>query len=233
MLADYPKIIGKWRRMRTVPLFHCGILELIKSKLPGALWEYILIAHAMFFCQNPLAFAHMLLAHANYNMYLVVTESLHPNTSSPLWSGLEGENLDYWKVVLILKEILVFMTDQFIVEPYFPDLFARQFGLCEDIPIPLLAKIVNVESLQMSSTYLELSPSCRLLPKNNIESNPYQEYINSRKPVLSFKEKTTTLLLPHPFLFEHEAFPLLGMKLSKGLPELFLLRLLNYLQQQK
>ncbi|KAJ6911801.1 hypothetical protein NC652_022167 [Populus alba x Populus x berolinensis] len=212
----------------------------------------------MFFCQNPLAFAHMLLAHANYNMYLVVTESLHPNTSSPLWlvtlwatayftrlvtsslvfreideSGLEGENLDYWKVVLILKEILVFMTDQFIVEPYFPDLFARQFGLCEDIPIPLLAKIVNVESLQMSSTYLELSPSCRLLPKNNIESNPYQEYINSRKPVLSFKEKTTTLLLPHPFLFEHEAFPLLGMKLSKGLPELFLLRLLNYLQQQK
>ncbi|KAL3582910.1 hypothetical protein D5086_017242 [Populus alba] len=104
----------------------------------------------------------MLLAHANYNMYLVVTESLHPNTSSPLWSGLEGENLDYWKVVLILKEILVFMTDQFIVEPYFPDLFARQFGLCEDIPIPLLAKIVNVESLQMSSTYLELSPSCRV-----------------------------------------------------------------------
>jgi len=151
-------------------------------------------------------------------MYLVVTESLHPNTSSPLWlvtlwatayfthlvtsslvfreideykifdryftlillhwtsiimkisgeesvftiylllgpllveerkfcpdwykvssSGVGWKDLEYWKVVLILEEILVFMTDQFILEPYFPDLFARQFGLCEDIPIPLLA----------------------------------------------------------------------------------------------
>jgi hypothetical protein len=49
------------------------------------------------------------------------------------------KDLEYWKVVLILEEILVFMTDQFIVEPYFPDLFARQFELCEDIPNPLLA----------------------------------------------------------------------------------------------
>ena len=39
----------------------------------------------MFLCQNPLSFAHLLLAYANYNMYVVVTESLHPNTSSPLW----------------------------------------------------------------------------------------------------------------------------------------------------
>ncbi|KAH8499786.1 hypothetical protein H0E87_015142 [Populus deltoides] len=85
-------------------------------------------------------------------------------------SGVGWKDLEYWKVVLILEEILVFMTDQFILEPYFPDLFARQFGLCEDIPIPLLA-IYNHQGISIG-----------LL-------SPFEESINSRKPVLSYKEK--------------------------------------------